>query len=87
MRTTVINAGVPGDGTEVFLEKAEEVLSLAKPPATAVLSMGANDCINPHRKIPFARFRKNFREICRMIPAKGFQLINIIPPVILSMNL
>ena len=83
MRTTVINAGVPGDGTKVFLEKAEEILALAKPPATVILSMGANDCINPHRQIPFPLFRKNFREICKMIQAKGFHLINIIPPVIL----
>ena len=83
MKTTVINAGVPGDGTKVFLEKAEQVLSLAEPPATVILSMGANDCINPHRLLPFPQFRKNFRTICKMIPEKGFQLINIIPPLIL----
>ena len=83
MKTTVINAGVPGDGTKVFLEKAEEILSLAKPPATVILSMGANDCINPHRLLPFPQFRKNFRTICNMIPAKGFRLINVIPPLIL----
>ena len=83
MKTTVINAGVPGDGTKVFLEKADQVLSLAEPPATVILSMGANDCINPHRLLPFPQFRKNFRTICKMIPEKGFQLINIIPPLIL----
>lgn len=83
MNTTVINAGVPGDGTKVFLEKAETVLSLAEPPTTVILSMGANDCINPHRLLPFPQFRKNFRTICKMIPEKGFRLINIIPPLIL----
>lgn len=83
MKTTVINAGVPGDGTKVFLEKADNILSLAEAPATVILSMGANDCINPHRRLPFPQFRKNYRTICKMIPEKGFHLINIIPPVIL----
>ena len=65
MRSTVINAGVPGDGTKVFLEKADKILSLASAPATVILSMGANDCINPHRLLPFPQFRKNFRTICK----------------------
>ena len=83
MKTTVINAGVPGDGTAVFLEKMEEILSLSAAPATVILSMGANDCINPHRLLPFPQFRKNYRTICSEITKRGFQLINLIPPVIL----
>lgn len=83
MSTKVINAGSPGDGTVVFLEKFDNVFSSVNQPATVILSMGANDCINPHRRIPFLQFRKNLRTIYRMIQEKGFPLINIVPPLIL----
>ena len=80
--TKVINAGSPGDGTKVFLGRLDDILSLAAPPATVVLSIGANDCINPRMAVPFPEFRKNLRTIYRTIRERGFQLINIVPPLI-----
>ncbi len=77
----VINGGVPGDSSKGVLEKLPKNLE-EYAPETVVMSVGANDAVNPRMFVGLPDFEKNLNEIIDRINAYGAKLVLLVPPYI-----